>query len=123
MNGSASVDPAQPVHLRHAVPAGTTRRSGAEQRHGPKTPARIPLEQPHTLVARLRSSGKKENVDFRYVERKRGARDLPYEDVAAEWLDESNKWLARYNPAYIATDHDRPPPGAQVAGGNSPPGS
>ena len=79
---------------------------------------RIPLEQPHTLVARLKSSGKKEDVDFRYIEQPQGTHNLPYEDVAAQWLEESNKWLARYNPAYIPADHDRPPPGAQVAGGN-----
>ena len=80
---------------------------------------RIPLEQPHTLVSRLKGSGKHENVDFRYVEQKQGTHNLPYEDVAAEWLDEANKWLTRFNPAYTPSDHDRPPAGAQVAASGS----
>lgn len=79
---------------------------------------RIPIEQPHTLVSRLKASGKREDVDFRYVEQKEGTHNLPYEDVAAQWLEESNKWLARWNPAYIPSDHDRPPQGAQVASGS-----
>jgi dipeptidyl aminopeptidase/acylaminoacyl peptidase len=77
---------------------------------------RIPLEQPHTLVSRLQSAGKRENVDYRYVEQKEGTHNLPYEDVAAQWLEESNKWLARWNPAYVPTDRDRPPAGAQAPG-------
>jgi pimeloyl-ACP methyl ester carboxylesterase len=79
---------------------------------------RIPLEQAHTLVSRLKGSGKREDVDFRYIEQKEGTHNLPYEDVAAEWLDEANKWLARWNPAYGPSDHDRSPSGAQVAGGS-----
>ena len=79
---------------------------------------RIPIEQPHTLVSRLKGAGKHEDVDFRYVEQKEGTHNLPYEDVAAQWLEESNKWLARWNPAYVPSDHDRPPPGAQVASGS-----
>jgi dipeptidyl aminopeptidase/acylaminoacyl peptidase len=78
---------------------------------------RIPLEQPHTLVSRLKGAGKHEGTDFRYVEQKQGTHNLPYEDVAAEWLDEANKWLTRWNPAYVPSDHDRPPAGAQVASG------
>jgi len=79
---------------------------------------RIPLEQPHTLVSRLQSAGKRENVDYRYVEQKEGTHNLPYEDVAAQWLEESNKWLARWNPAYVPSDRDRPPAGAQAPGAN-----
>jgi len=79
---------------------------------------RIPLEQPHTLVSRLQSAGKRENVDYRYVEQKEGTHNLPYEDVAAQWLEESNKWLARWNPAYVPSDRGRPPAGAQAPGAN-----
>ena len=42
-----------------------------------------------------------EGEDFRYVEQKEGTHNLPYEDVAAQWLDEANKWLARWNPAFL----------------------
>jgi dipeptidyl aminopeptidase/acylaminoacyl peptidase len=76
---------------------------------------RIPIEQPRLLVSRLKGAGKKPDVDFRYIEQPEGTHNLPYEDVAAQWLDEANKWLARWNPAYVPSDHDRPPAGAQVA--------
>ncbi|HEY1605286.1 MAG TPA: alpha/beta fold hydrolase [Allosphingosinicella sp.] len=79
---------------------------------------RIPIEQPHTLVSRLKGAGKHEDVDFRYIEQKEGTHNLPYEDVAAQWLDESNKWLTRWNPAYIPSDRDHAPAVAQVAGGS-----
>jgi dipeptidyl aminopeptidase/acylaminoacyl peptidase len=78
---------------------------------------RIPLEQPHTLVARLKGAGKRENEDFRYVEQPQGTHNLPYEDVAEQWLEEANKWLARWNPAYVPTDADRPPAAASARSG------
>jgi dipeptidyl aminopeptidase/acylaminoacyl peptidase len=65
---------------------------------------RIPIEQPHTLVSRLKGAGKREGEDFRYVEQKQGTHNLPYEDVAAQWLDEANAWLAKWNPAYLPGD-------------------
>jgi dipeptidyl aminopeptidase/acylaminoacyl peptidase len=61
---------------------------------------RIPIEQSRTLVSRLKSSGKKEGQDFRYVEQRQGTHNLPYEDVASEFLEETHKWLERWNPAY-----------------------
>ncbi|KQZ60718.1 hypothetical protein ASD67_15520 [Sphingopyxis sp. Root1497] len=72
--------------------------------------ARIPIEQSRTLVSRLKGSGKKEGVDFRYVEQPKGTHNLPYEDVHTEWLVETEKWLERFNPAYIASDPDKPVP-------------
>jgi len=75
-----------------------------------KRDARIPLEQSRTLVSRLKGSGKKEDVDFRYVEQPKGTHNLPYEDVHIEWLVESEKWLARFNPAFIASDVEKAPP-------------
>ncbi|OHD03875.1 MAG: hypothetical protein A2885_20555 [Sphingopyxis sp. RIFCSPHIGHO2_01_FULL_65_24] len=72
--------------------------------------ARIPIEQSRTLVSRLKASGKKEGVDFRYVEQPKGTHNLPYEEVHIEWLVESEKWLERFNPAYVPGDSDKPVP-------------
>lgn len=72
--------------------------------------ARIPIEQSRTLVSRLKGSGKKEGVDFRYVEQPKGTHNLPYEDVHIEWLKEAEAWAERFNPAYIASDPDKAPP-------------
>lgn len=71
--------------------------------------ARIPIEQSRTLVSRLKGSGKKEGVDFRYVEQPKGTHNLPYEDVHIEWLVEAENWARRFNPPYIATDPDKEP--------------
>jgi len=77
--------------------------------------ARIPIEQSRTLVSRLKGSGKREDVDFRYVEQPQGTHNLPYEDVAIQFLEETNAWLQRWNPAYVATDTSRAPPVQRVA--------
>lgn len=71
--------------------------------------ARIPIEQSRTLVSRLKGSGKKEGVDFRYIEQPKGTHNLPYEDVHIEWLTETEAWVRRFNPAYIASDPDKEP--------------
>lgn len=71
---------------------------------------RIPIEQPRTLVSRLKASGKKADVDFRYVEQPQGTHNLPYEDVHIQFLEETQKWLDRFNPAYVPTDADKPVP-------------
>lgn len=71
---------------------------------------RIPIEQSRTLVSRLKGSGKKEDIDFRYIEQPKGTHNLPYEDVHIEWLTETEAWLRRFNPAYIETDPDKEPP-------------
>lgn len=93
--------------------------SSARNTDGPWSPilivaglrdARIPIEQSRTLVSRLKSSGKKEGIDFRYVEQPKGTHNLPYEDVHIEWLKEAEAWAERFNPAYIATDPDKAPP-------------
>ena len=72
--------------------------------------ARIPLEQSRTLVSRLKGSGKKEGIDFKYIEQQQGTHNLPYDDVHIQWIEEAEKWLARFNPAYIPSDKDQPPP-------------
>jgi dipeptidyl aminopeptidase/acylaminoacyl peptidase len=71
---------------------------------------RIPLEQARTLVSRLKSSGKVESTDFKYIEQKQGTHNLPYDDVHIQWIQEAEAWLARFNPAYIASDTDKAPP-------------
>ncbi len=71
--------------------------------------ARIPIEQSRTLVSRLKGSGKKEGIDFRYVEQPKGTHNLPYEDVHMEWLKEAEAWARRFNPAYIETDVEKEP--------------
>ena len=93
--------------------------SSARNTNGPWSPilivaglrdARIPIEQSRTLVSRLKSSGKKEGTDFRYIEQPKGTHNLPYEDVHIQWLQEAEAWAERFNPAYIATDTDKAPP-------------
>ncbi len=93
--------------------------SSARNTDGPWSPilivaglrdARIPIEQSRTLVSRLKGSGKKDGVDFRYVEQPKGTHNLPYEDVHIQWLEEAEAWARRFNPAYIATDPDKEPP-------------
>jgi dipeptidyl aminopeptidase/acylaminoacyl peptidase len=92
--------------------------SSARNTDGPWSPilivaglrdARIPIEQSRTLVSRLKGSGKKEGIDFRYVEQPKGTHNLPYEDVHIEWLKEAEAWAERFNPAYIASDPDKAP--------------
>lgn len=92
--------------------------SSARNTDGPWSPilivaglrdARIPIEQSRTLVSRLKNSGKKEGVDFRYVEQPKGTHNLPYEDVHIEWLKEAEAWAERFNPAYIPSDPDKAP--------------
>ncbi len=93
--------------------------SSARNTNGPWSPilivagvrdARIPIEQSRTLVSRLKASGKREGVDFRYIEQPQGTHNLPYEDVHIQWLKEAEDWLAKFNPAYIESDGDKPLP-------------
>jgi dipeptidyl aminopeptidase/acylaminoacyl peptidase len=70
--------------------------------------ARVPVAQARTLVSRLRASGKREGEDFEYIEQPQNTHNLDYDDVHTEWLEGAARWLNRWNPAYIATDTDRP---------------
>ena len=101
--------------------------SSARNTNGPWSPilivagvrdARIPIEQSRTLVSRLKASGKKEGVDFRYIEQPQGTHNLPYEDVHIQWLKEAEDWLAKFNPAYIESDSDKPLPVAVKVAAN-----
>ncbi len=70
---------------------------------------RIPMEQSRTLVANLKRSGKVEGTDFRYIVQPQGTHQLPYDDVHVQWITEALGWLARFNPAYVPGDSDKPP--------------
>jgi dipeptidyl aminopeptidase/acylaminoacyl peptidase len=69
---------------------------------------RVPVEQARVLVSALKSSGKKQGVDFEYLEQPKNTHNLPYDDVSIEWLKAVENWLEKHNPAYIPTDMDKP---------------
>ena len=74
-----------------------------------KRDARIPMEQADTLVGNLKRAGKVEGEHFRYIVQPQGTHNLPYDDVHIQWIEEAEAWLAKYNPAFIASDGDEPP--------------
>ena len=71
---------------------------------------RVPVAQARTLVSALKSAGKKEGVDFAYLEQPKNTHNLPYDDVSIEWLTAVETWLTKHNPAYVSTDTDSLPP-------------
>ena len=71
---------------------------------------RVPIAQARTLVGALRGSGKRQGIDFDFVEQPKNTHNLPYADVRLEWFNAAQRWLDKYNPAYIATDTDKPVP-------------
>ncbi len=72
--------------------------------------ARVPIDQGRTLVSRLRGSGKRQGEDFDYIEQPQNTHNLIYDDVFVEWLEGAERWLNRFNPAYIPSDTDQPVP-------------
>ncbi|MBD2842338.1 prolyl oligopeptidase family serine peptidase [Erythrobacter sp. KMU-140] len=72
--------------------------------------ARIPMEQAEVLVRNLKKSGKVEGRDFKYIVQEQGTHNLPYDDVHMQWINEAVAWLDKYNPAYVPSDGDSPPP-------------
>jgi dipeptidyl aminopeptidase/acylaminoacyl peptidase len=72
--------------------------------------ARVPVAQARTLVSRLKDAGKVRGTDYDYLEQPKNTHNLPYDEVRVEWLEAAEKWLARHNPAYIASDADKPVP-------------
>jgi dienelactone hydrolase len=75
--------------------------------HGVRDP-RVPIAQGRTLVGRLRGSGKKQGVDFAYIEQpKNGHYGVFFtKEERLEWLGGTSAWLDRYNPAYVSSDPD-----------------
>lgn len=71
---------------------------------------RVPVQQARVLVSALRNAGKKEGVDFEYLEQPKNTHNLPYDDVRIEWLAGVERWLRKHNPAYVAGDTDVEPP-------------
>ncbi len=72
--------------------------------------ARVPIDQARTLVSRLRGSGKRTGEQYDYIEQAQNTHNLNFDDVWVEWLEGAERWLTRYNPAYVASDSDRPVP-------------
>jgi dipeptidyl aminopeptidase/acylaminoacyl peptidase len=78
---------------------------------------RVPVSQGRGLVAALRRSGKTQGTDYDYIEQPQNTHNLDYEDVAIEWLQGAERWMTRWNPAYIPSDTDRPVPLVEAAAG------
>lgn len=72
--------------------------------------SRVPINQARGLVSKLRGSGKKQGVDFDYIEQPKNTHNLDYNDVRVQWLEGAEKWFAKHNPAYIDSDTDKPVP-------------
>ena len=79
--------------------------------HGVRDP-RVPIAQARTLVAALKSAGKTQGTDFQYIEQPLNGHYSRFftEAEGLEWLGGVRDWLGRWNPAYIATDKDKPVP-------------
>lgn len=77
--------------------------------HGVRDP-RVPIAQGRTLVSRLKAAGKKQGVDFEYIEQPRNGHYGRFFNKAEriQWLQGASDWLAKYNPAYVASDPDKP---------------
>lgn len=79
--------------------------------HGVRDP-RVPIAQSRTLVSALKGAGKKKGVDYEYIEQPRNGHYGRFftQQESMEWLGGARDWLAKHNPAYIASDADKPRP-------------
>jgi dipeptidyl aminopeptidase/acylaminoacyl peptidase len=84
--------------------------------HGVRDP-RVPIAQGRTLVSALKGAGKKQGVDFEYIEQPRNGHYSRFftKEERIEWLQGAANWLKRWNPAYVATDVDKEPDAANIA--------
>jgi dienelactone hydrolase len=75
--------------------------------HGARDP-RVPITQGRGLASRLRGSGKREGIDFAYIEQPRNGHYSTFftKEERLEWLGGASAWLDRFNPAFIASDAD-----------------
>ncbi len=77
--------------------------------HGVKDD-RVPIAQAKGLVSALEDAGKVRGKDFDYLYQSENTHHFPAPSDEAEFLEATRKWLERFNPAYIASDSDKPPP-------------
>lgn len=81
--------------------------------HGVRDP-RVPIEQARVLRDALKRAGKREGVDYAYLEQPKNGHHSPYftKEERLEWLAGATAWLAKHNPAYVAgdADYDQRPP-------------
>lgn len=75
--------------------------------HGVRDP-RVPISQGRGLVSSLRGAGKKEGVDFAYIEQPKNGHYGIYftKEERLEWLGGAAAWLDHFNPAYLPGDPD-----------------
>ena len=75
--------------------------------HGVRDP-RVPIAQGRALAGALRKAGKKEGVEFAYIEQpKNGHYGVFFtKEERIEWLGGTAAWLGKFNPAYIPADPD-----------------
>jgi dipeptidyl aminopeptidase/acylaminoacyl peptidase len=60
---------------------------------------RVPVSQSRDLVRRLRGAGKREGVDFVYLEQPRNTHNLPLEEDRIQFLEAVARFLSQHNPA------------------------
>lgn len=73
--------------------------------HG-KRDERVPVEQAQELVKRLKKSGKRDGVDFEYLEQPRNTHHFPLDEQQTEFLKASKAFLGKHNPAFVPSDAD-----------------
>ncbi|HEX4847736.1 MAG TPA: alpha/beta fold hydrolase [Novosphingobium sp.] len=75
--------------------------------HGVRDP-RVPIAQGRALASALRGAGKKEGVEWAYLEQpKNGHYGVFFtKEERLEWLGGASAWLDRFNPAYVPSDPD-----------------
>ena len=66
--------------------------------HGAKD-QRVPVAQSRGLVSKLKGAGKKEGVDFLYLEQPLNTHNLLREQDRTRFLQEMKKFLDKHNPA------------------------
>jgi dienelactone hydrolase len=79
--------------------------------HGVRDP-RVPINQARTLVSQLKGAGKVKGTDYDYIEQPRNGHYSRFftKEERIEWLQGAANWFERFNPAYIASDPDKPVP-------------
>ncbi len=77
--------------------------------HGVKD-ERVPIAQAKRLVAALERSGKVKGQDYDTLYQPDNTHNFPAPTDEAQFLEATEKWLDRFNPAYVASDPDKAPP-------------